>query len=77
MNKFILPVFALGQVFGLNPLQKNPERENKKRILYFQTDSLTIFNGEKAPLHIDGEPHETAEKFEIQIIPEALRLIQP
>jgi diacylglycerol kinase (ATP) len=77
MNKFSLPFFAIRQLLGFNPLQKNPGFEKKRNILYFQTDSLTILNPEKAPLHIDGEPEESAEKFEIKIIRRAIRLIQP
>ena len=46
-------------------------------ILYFQTEELTILNKGKAPLHIDGEPHQTSDIFKIKIIPSAFRLLQP
>ena len=77
MNRFALPFMILGQVFGLNPLQKNPDFKKRYKILYFQTDSLTILNPEKAPLHVDGEPRPGAAEFEIKIIRRAIRLIQP
>ncbi len=34
-------------------------------------------NPDLAPLHIDGDPHETAPEFHITIIPSAFSLIQP
>ena len=77
MNKFSLPFFIIRQVLGYNALQKNPGFEKKMNILYFQTGSLVILNPAKAPLHIDGEPKDTAEKFEFKIIRRAIRLIQP
>lgn len=46
-------------------------------IVYFQTSELSISNKGNAPLHIDGEPKETAGFFNVQIIPSAYRLIQP
>ncbi|MEO8108771.1 MAG: YegS/Rv2252/BmrU family lipid kinase [Ginsengibacter sp.] len=48
-----------------------------KNVLYFQASTLKIFNTELAPLHIDGDPAETAKEFNINIIPNAFRLIQP
>ena len=77
MNKFLLPFYVIAQVVGLNALQKMQHRTSEKNIIYFQTDSLTIVNNENAPLHIDGDPKETAEKFSIKIIKNAFRLIQP
>ncbi len=53
--------------------------EDKKyhhnEIHYFQTKTLTIHNPQLAPLHIDGDPAATAEKFEIRIIEKAFRLL--
>ena len=48
-----------------------------KNILYFQTRKLTIKNSNHAPLHIDGDPCETASEFKIEILPAAYKLIQP
>ena len=46
-------------------------------IHYFQTNKLTIKNLQLAPLHIDGDPAETAKYFEIEIIEKAFRMIIP
>jgi diacylglycerol kinase (ATP) len=46
-------------------------------ILYYQVKELEIWNPGNAPLHIDGDPHETAMKFIITTIPSAFSLIQP
>lgn len=50
---------------------------HKRGILYFQTDKLVIYNHQLAPLHIDGDPAKSAEKFDIKILPEAFKLIMP
>ena len=50
---------------------------HKKNVLYFQTSKITIRNPNLAPLHIDGDPAETAKKFSIEVLPSAYRLIQP
>lgn len=49
----------------------------KQGILYFQVKELEIINPSLAPLHIDGDPYESASTFKINIIPSALSLIQP
>ncbi|MEO9144074.1 MAG: YegS/Rv2252/BmrU family lipid kinase [Ginsengibacter sp.] len=49
----------------------------QKDILYFQTAKIKIQNPQKALLHIDGDPAPTAEKFLIEILPSAYKLIQP
>ncbi|HEX2684720.1 MAG TPA: diacylglycerol kinase family protein [Ferruginibacter sp.] len=46
-------------------------------IHYFQTKKLTIKNPKLAPLHIDGDPAETAGQFEIEIIAKAFKLLMP
>ncbi len=55
--------------------------EDKKyhhnEIHYFQTKKLTIQNPQLAPLHIDGDPAETAAVFEIEIIEKSFKLILP
>ncbi|MEO6547807.1 MAG: diacylglycerol kinase family protein [Ferruginibacter sp.] len=50
---------------------------HKKDVLYFQTDKLIIHNLQAAPLHIDGDPCNTAGRFLINIIPSAFKLLQP
>ncbi len=44
---------------------------------YFQTKKLKIQNTQLAPLHIDGDPAETAKEFEIEIIERAFKLLMP
>ena len=48
-----------------------------KDVIYFQTPSLRIVNSELAPLHIDGDPKDTARVFDIHIMPKIFKLIQP
>ncbi|HXB92271.1 MAG TPA: diacylglycerol kinase family protein [Puia sp.] len=50
---------------------------SKKKILYFQVPGLVIGNPGAAPLHIDGDPKPTAEEFRIEVVREAINLIQP
>ncbi|MBY0482240.1 MAG: YegS/Rv2252/BmrU family lipid kinase [Chitinophagaceae bacterium] len=77
MNKAKMPFAVLKQIRGNNKLTELVENLSKNNILYFQTDSLTIRNNKLAPFHIDGEPHETAAEFKINIIPNCFQLIQP
>ncbi|MBX9782128.1 MAG: YegS/Rv2252/BmrU family lipid kinase [Chitinophagaceae bacterium] len=46
-------------------------------ITYFQTPALTIHNLSPAPLHIDGDGKATTHRFEIEVIPNAYRLLVP
>jgi YegS/Rv2252/BmrU family lipid kinase len=77
MNKAKLPFAILKQIRGNNKLQELVEEMSQKNILYFQTASLTIQNPSLAPLHIDGEPAETAALFHINLIKSCFELIQP
>jgi diacylglycerol kinase (ATP) len=77
MHKAKMPFAVLKQIRGNNRLTELVENINKNNVLYFQTASLTIINKKYAPFHIDGEPRETAEAFQIQIITNCFRLIQP
>jgi YegS/Rv2252/BmrU family lipid kinase len=76
MNKAKLPFAILKHIRGNNKLQQLVEDMTHKNILYFQTPSLTIKNLKLAPLHIDGEPRETAEEFTIEILKDCFDLIQ-
>lgn len=53
------------------------KKYHRTDIGYFQTKKLTIQNPQQAPLHIDGDPAATADKFEIEIIEKAFRLLMP
>ena len=77
MNKAKIPFALLQQIRGNNKLQEMVDDMSNKNVLYFQTPSLTIRNLKLAPLHIDGEPKETAEEFTIKIIKNCFELIQP
>jgi len=77
MNKAYLPFAVMGQLSGTNKLQQLADAALKKDIIYFQTSSLQITNPGNAPLHIDGEPKKTASHFEVNVMPDCFRLIQP
>jgi len=77
MNKAKLPFAILRQMRGNNKLQQLVEDMSNKSVIYSQTPSLTIRNLKLAPLHIDGEPKETFEELNIEIIKDAFLLIQP
>ncbi len=68
---------VLKQVLGFYRLQNENEINEKKRILYIQSDHISINNPEQAPLHIDGDPAPTADMLRIEIIPSAFSLIRP
>ncbi len=74
MNKAKLPFAILKQLSGNNKLQDLVEDVSKKNILYFQTPNLKIKNLKHAPLHIDGEPFETSEEFNIEILKNCFKL---
>jgi diacylglycerol kinase (ATP) len=77
MNKARLPFAIMKQVRGNNKLQQLVHDGMNKNILYFQTPSLTIKNLKHAPFHVDGEPREMSEEFNIKILPKCFRLLQP
>ena len=77
MNKLKLLWALLNQLKNGQIADYTADGFHKKDILYFQTARLVINNLQQAPLHIDGDPVATGDKFSIQIIPRAFRLIQP
>ena len=77
MHKAKMPFAVLKQIRGNNQLTELVENINKNNVLYFQTSNLTIRNIQHAPFHIDGEPKETAETFNIEMLANCFRLIQP
>jgi len=50
---------------------------HNKDIHYFQSKKLVVLNPADAPFHLDGDPCETSRKFDIEVIPNAIRLLQP
>lgn len=77
MSKAVLPVYVLLQVVGNNPLRDVSNFQDNPNIIYVQSDKISIRNPALAPLHIDGEPAETSEEFNIRVIRNCFRLIQP
>jgi diacylglycerol kinase (ATP) len=76
-KKLSLLLQTLKQVRGKNPLQTKSITADQKGVIYFQTDKLTIFNPFLSPLHIDGDPAETAKEFKIIVKKECFKLLQP
>jgi YegS/Rv2252/BmrU family lipid kinase len=76
MNKARLPLSLLLQVAGNNKVSQ-PGAFKKSGIIYLQAEALRIKNTDNAPLHIDGEPKNTAAGFDIKVIPHCFKLIQP
>lgn len=77
MNKAKLPFAILRQIRGNNKLQELVDDVTNKNVLYFQTPSLKIRNIKLAPFHIDGEPRETEDEYNIQLIRRCFKLLQP
>ena len=77
MNKAKLPFAILQQLRGNNKLQQLVDDISKKNVLYFQAPSISIRNLKYAPLHIDGEPVETAEEIKFEVITNCFELLQP
>ena len=53
------------------------KKYHRNAIHYFHAKKILIQNPMMAPLHIDGDPAETAAELEIEIIENAFRLIVP
>jgi diacylglycerol kinase (ATP) len=76
-SRLRLLLSATRQVLGGYKMTAAPVNAGTKKVLYFQTPGLSIANPEGAPLHIDGDPAPSADRFLIEIAPKAIRLIQP
>jgi len=86
-NKISFVVQTLQQLAGWNKLSGKVTKDannkpsspiqKKRGIIYFQTEKLNIVNHSLAPLHIDGEPAETADELKIEVKKKCFRLIQP
>lgn len=72
--KVLMLLSLIKQVWGIRPLQAG---NSKDSVLYMQTPELLIENPEQAPLHIDGEPCETADTIKVKILPAAFQLLIP
>jgi YegS/Rv2252/BmrU family lipid kinase len=77
MNPFLSGMYLLLQILSGRVHRYNLEVNKKKKIYYWQTSELEIENPDLAPLHIDGEPCETARQIRIKLISNAIRLLVP
>lgn len=77
MSKLVLPFSVICHVTGITNAYSQHNDAEEGNIIYFQTSSLTIINKQQALLHIDGDPADTAERFDIRVVPNAFKLIQP
>lgn len=76
-NKLNLILQTLKQVSGFNPVQQTNELNKNAGVLYLQTAALTIQNPALAPMHLDGDPADTAETINVQLLKGCFRLIYP
>jgi len=76
-SRLRLLLSTIRQVLGGYKMTKAPVNAGTKKVLYFQTAGLVIGNPEGAPLHIDGDPAPSAGEFRIEVVPKAVRLLQP
>ncbi|MFT3703808.1 MAG: YegS/Rv2252/BmrU family lipid kinase [Agriterribacter sp.] len=74
MNKLQMLLAVMNQI---NKGEVKEKLYKEKGVIYYQTPHLTIRNIDNAPLHIDGDPKDTANLFDIKVIPGAFSLIQP
>lgn len=77
MSKFKFLLEVLKQVLHGKIHDHEEAIYNGSDVLYFQSDKFIIKNFSDAPLHIDGDPAETAPRFYIEVIEDAFKLIQP
>ena len=68
---------TLRQVRGVNKLEQAALIEHRKGVIYFQTDKLRIFNHDKVPMHLDGDPTETAGELNIEMVKHCFKLYRP
>lgn len=67
---------TLLQLMGLNKVKPIDLLDTKASIIYFQTASITILNHQHAAAHIDGDPITDTAALQIQVVPNAFRLIR-
>lgn len=75
-NKIKMLGSVIMQLTGQNELQSSIEEGSSKNVFYFQTPKIRIENLSKAPFHIDGEPMDSVEFLDIEIIKDCFRLLQ-
>jgi YegS/Rv2252/BmrU family lipid kinase len=76
-NKLSMLLQAAKQISGFNQLQEVEVIDEESSLLYFQAKKVSITNLGNAPLHVDGDPVETANKITAELLPGCFRLIYP
>jgi len=76
-SKLSMLLQAMKQVGGFNELQEVEVLNEKSSVIYFQTNAIKITNALKAPMHIDGDPVETAKSVQVKLLNNCFRLIYP
>lgn len=76
MSKMKLLYSILKQILYGVVSDGEQKKYKQEDIYYYQAKSLTIENPGHAPLHIDGDPAETAPFFSIEVIENAFKLLQ-
>lgn len=76
-NKLNLVWQTLLQVGGFNTLQQVNSINENAGVIYLQTKEFTIQNPALAPMHLDGDPIETAETINVRLLEKRFRLIYP
>ena len=76
-NRFRFLWSVIRQVMGGYPVAPLSLNGDGKKIIYFQTPRLEIWNVGGAPLHIDGDPAKSAVIYHINVVPDAILLIVP
>jgi YegS/Rv2252/BmrU family lipid kinase len=68
---------TLLQVTGYHQLQQVERINDQAGVVYFQTSELIINNPQNAPMHLDGEPVESAGNVSIRVLPKNFQLLVP
>jgi diacylglycerol kinase (ATP) len=70
-------LFSLLKQIKMGQVTAAEKKYHKEDILYYQAKKIAIQNPLQAPLHVDGDPADTAKQFEVKIIEKAFKLLQP
>ena len=70
-------LFSLLKQIKMGQITTAEKKYHKEDILYYQSKNVSIQNPSEAPLHIDGDPANTATQFDVKIIEKAFKLLQP
>ena len=76
-NKLSVLLGAFLQVGGYNRLQEIDVLNENASVIYFQAPAINILNPGGAPMHIDGDPVETAKTIRIKLLHHCFRLLCP